>query len=806
MGTLLQDIRYAFRMLIKHMGFTAVALITIALGIGANTAIFSVVNTVLLRPLPYANPDQIVAFEGVNPSQGITDSNISVPDFMDWTNDTQVFSQTALYATGGAILAGGDAEPERVPRAVVTSSFFPLLGVQPALGRAFISEEDRAEGEPVAILSHGLWQRHYGGNSNVLGSKVTISGRSVTIVGVMPAGFDFPEKSQLWTSLRMNPTEERRDNRSYSAIARLNPGATLAEAQSQLSTINKRLAQQFKDTNNGWDVRSSRLQDILVREAKPALVALLGAVGFVLLIACANVGNLLLARAAARQREMAIRAALGASRARVIRQMLTESVMLSTIGGIIGVLLSVWLTDLLVSISPRNAPRFDEVTLDYRVLVFAAVVSCLTGVLFGLAPALQAAKTNVSGSLKDGGRGTGDSYRRNRVRSVLLVSEVALSLMLLVGAGLLIKSFQRLRDVNPGFNAERVVTMSIALPSAKYPRDKRVEFFRQLVERLNTIPGVQSAGAALMLPLGGSGYSIGRAFISEGRPMTPEESANASYSLATPRYFQTMQIPLIAGRDFNDRDTPKSPMVVIVNQTMAQRCFGSAQNALGKKLTIWRDEKFPREVVGVVGDVKLSTIDADAGAQMYVPQQQDDDWNFLSLAVRSASADAAGLTPAIRREILAIDKDQPVYNVQTMEDVAAKSIGSHRVSVLLFSAFAGVALMLAAIGIYGVMAYSVTQRTQEIGIRMALGAQTFDVLKLVVKQGMSLTLVGIVVGLAGAFALARMLASLLFGVGTTDPMTFLGVSLLLSVVALLACYIPARRATKLNPTIALANN
>ncbi len=804
MNTLLQDLRYGFRMLLKHKGFTAVAIVALGLGIGANTAIFSLVNGVLLRPLPFPDAERIVYFEGQNQPQGITDSNISMPDYQDWAKQTDLFAQTALFATGNANLAADSAEPERVPRASVTSGFFSVLGVQPVVGRAFLPEEDRPNAEPVAILSHGVWKRRFGSDREIIGKKISISARPVTVVGVMAAGFEFPEQTQLWSNLPLNPDEEPRDNRSLSAIARLKEGVDLKQAQSQISTINAQLGQSFQDTNKGWDAHLAVLHERLVREAKPALLALLGAVAFVLLIACANVANLLLARSAARQKEMAIRTAMGASRGRVIRQMLTESVLLSTLGGIAGLLLSVWLTDLLLSLVPEGAPRLDEVHIDYRVLAFALAVSALTGVLFGLAPALQVSKLDVSGSLKEGGR-TGEGHRRTSARSLLLIGEVALSLVLLIGAGLLIKSFLRLQDVQPGFNPQHVLVTSVSLPGAKYKEPgQRAEFFHQLTERLKVIPGVQAAGGAINLPLGASNYGIGRAFIPDGRPLTVDESTNGSYATITGDYFRALQIPLLAGRVFEERDTESAPKVVVINEAAAKRHFGSIQGALGKRLTIWRDEKFPREIVGVVGDTKVTTLDAESGAQMYVPHAQDASWGFMALVIRTAG-DPSAFAPVLRREVQMMDKDQPVYNVRTMEDVVMNSIGTRRLSMQLFSIFAAAALLLAAVGIYGVMAYSVTQRTQEIGIRMALGAQGGDVLRMVVRQGMTLALIGIGVGLAGALGLTRVLANLLFGVNATDPITFTAIALLLASVALLACYLPARRAAKLDPMKALAH-
>jgi putative ABC transport system permease protein len=544
---------------------------------------------------------------------------------------------------------------------------------------------------------------------------------------------------------------------------------------------------------------------------KPSLLALLGAVGFVLLIGCANVANLLLARSAARQKEIAIRAAMGASRTRVLRQMLTESILLSAIGGVAGLVLSIWLTDLLMSMLPEGAPRLEQIGIDYRVLTFALGVSALTGILFGIVPALQASKLDVTSALKEGGR-SGEGHRRTSARSLLLIGEVALSLILLVGAGLLIKSFLRLQEVRPGFNAHNVLIANLALQGAKYKDQQFVEFFRQLKERLEAVPGVQAAGGSVNLPLNASGYAIGRGFIPEGRPLTVDENRDAMFSTITGDYFRALQIPLLSGRTFEPRDNADGPKVVIINETTAKRHFGSPAAAIGKRLSVWsafrghrRDEKFMREIVGVVGDTKTGSLTGDGGAQIYVPHGQDSQWNFMGLVIRTAG-DPAAFATTLRREVQALDKDQPIYNVRTMDDVVANSLGTRRVSMQLFTVFAIAALLLAAVGIYGVMAYSVTQRTQEIGIRMALGAQKGDVLRLVVRQGMILAAIGVVVGLIGAFGLTRVMGSLLFSVRPDDPVTFLAISLLLIAVAFVACYLPARRAAKLNPVIALARN
>jgi putative ABC transport system permease protein len=800
----MNDLRFALRQLRKSPGFTLIAVITLALGVGANTAIFSLVNGVLLRPLPFPESERILYFEGQNPSQGIVDSNVSYLDFIDWSQQTEIFASAAAYYTGSANLGADGAEPERVPRAGVTTSFFNVLGVQPLLGRAFRPEEDQPNTQTVAIISHGLWKRRFGSDPNIIGKQVQVSARSMTIVGVMPPGFEYPEQTQVWATSGVVLSEEPRENRSWSVIARVNPGVNLRQAQSRVSAINAQLAKQFPETNKGWDAKLSILHERLVRELKPSLLALLGAVGAVLLIACANVANLLLARSAARQKEVAIRAAMGASRARVVRQMLTESLLLSAIGGLAGVLLSVWLTDVLISILPEGAPRIDQVGIDYRVLGFALAVSALTGVVFGLAPALKASRLDVSSSLKEGGR-TGEGHRRTSARSLLLIGEVALSLVLLVAAGLLIRSFVRLQEVRLGFNPHNVLVACIALPGAKYKEEQRPEFYRQLVERLQNSPGVQAVGGGVNLPLYATNYAIGRGFIPEGRPITVDEAFDASYSTITGDYFRALQIPLLAGRTFDARDNADGPKVAVVNESLAQRHFGSVAAAIGKRLNIWRDEKFPREIVGVVSDTKAGELVAASGAQIYVPHAQEQSWGFMGMVVRTAS-DPAAFANTLRREVQAIDKDQPIYNVRTFDDVVMNSLGTRRVSMQLFTVFAIAALLLAAVGIYGVMAYSVTQRTQEIGIRMALGAQKGDVLRLVVRQGMTLTVIGIIAGLAGAFALTRVMANLLFGVGASDPATFFGLSLLLIGVAFIACYLPARRAAKLDPMIALARN
>jgi putative ABC transport system permease protein len=800
MDSLLKDIRFAIRSLLKRPGFTAIAVITLALGIGANSAMFTTVNAVLLRPLPYPESDRIVLLEGVNPGKGITQSNMSMPDLADWQSQTTVFEKIAGFISGGSLLTSGD-ETERVRGASVTSDFFPLFRTNASLGRTLQPDDSQKGKDTVVVLSHGLWERRFGADKNIVGSNVLIGGESTSIVGVMPPGFDYPGQSELWVPLSLDPAKERRDNRYLGVITRLKPGLTIPQAQAEMNTINQRLAQSYVETNSGWNVKLTELRERLVGAMRTSLLVLLGAVAFVLLIACANVANLLLARATVRHREIAVRAALGASRWRIVRQLMTESVLLSIIGGGAGLLLGIWLTKLLISVSPPNTPRFDEIRPDARVFAFTLGLTILTGLLFGLAPALQSSRIDLNERLKEGGRGGSGGGTHIRMRRLMMVSEIALSFMLLVGAGLLIKSFMRLRDVSPGFNPENVLTMRVSLMPSKYPKgEPRVQLLNQGLARLKTLPGVESSGAVLSLPLGGDTFNVGRGYIREGRPATPEESGNATYLAATPDYFRTLKIPLINGRVFTDQDTEQTKMVVVVNETMARKLW-PGESPVGRRITIWRDEQFPREIVGIVGDVKPA-LDTEAGPQMYVPYAQDSGWGSMSLVIRTIG-EPGSIAAAVRSEIRTLEKGIPVYNVKTMNEVLMTSVGPRRTPMLLLSAFAAVALLLAMIGIYGVTAYYVTERTQEIGIRMALGAQMGDVMKLVLKGGMTLALVGIGAGLVGAYLLTRLMSSLLFGVKPTDVITFVAVSLCLLVTALLACYLPARRATKVDPLVAL---
>ncbi|HJS24246.1 MAG TPA: ABC transporter permease, partial [Pyrinomonadaceae bacterium] len=617
METLIKDLRYGVRSFLKRPSFLVIAISTLALGIGATTAMFTVVNSVLLRPLQFPEPERIVLLNGVNPKQGITESNVSVPDTVDWQKQSQSFEQIAAYITGGFFLSTGD-ETERVRGAGVSTDFFPLFKTNPISGRTFQPQDFQEGAESVVVISHALWQRRFGGTTDVVNRKITLNGRPSTIVGIMPAGFIYPRDAEIWSAFPLNADTQARENRFVSVVTRLKPGVPLSQAQAELDTINQRLAQNYVDTNTGWGVQLLELRESLVGELRTSLLILLGAVAFVLLIACANVANLLLARAAYRQKETAVRTALGASRMRVVRQLLTESVMLSVVSGVLGLALSLWLIKLLIAIVPENTPRMDEIGIDLRVFGFALGVTVLAGLLFGLVPALQTSRPNLNETLKDNGQRGSETGERNRVGSLLIVSEIALSFVLLAGAGLLIKSFMHLREIDPGFNPENVLAMRLTLPPGKYKQgEPRVQIFKQLVDQVKATPGVQSAAAILSLPLGGDQFNVGRFVISEGRPMTADEQINAQHLAITPDYFQTLQIPLKAGRHFTEQDTLQSTKVVIINEKLA-RLLWPGENPIGRRFTIWRDEKFPREVVGVVGDTKAS-LDEDAWQQMYVP-------------------------------------------------------------------------------------------------------------------------------------------------------------------------------------------
>jgi len=800
MENLIKDLRYGIRSFLKRPGFLVIAVSTLALGIGATTAMFTVVNSVLLRPLHFPEPERIVLFEGMNPRQGITQSNMSIPDIVDWQRQSQSFEQIAGFVSGGIFLGIGD-ETERVRGTAVSDGFFPLFKTSPLSGRVLQTDDAQPGREPAIVISYALWQRRFGGNNNVVNSKVTLNGKPATIVGIMPAGFNYPYDAETWTPLPLDAASERRDNRYVEVVGRLKPGMSMPQAQTEIDTINQRLAQNYAETNTGWGVRLTELRESLVGNLRTSLLILLGAVAFVLLIACANVANLLLARAMYRQKEIAVRTALGASRLRIVRQLLTESVLLSVVSGVLGLALSVWLIKLLIAISPPNSPRVDEIAIDLRVFGFTLAVTVLAGILFGLFPALQTSRPNLNETLKDSGQRGSASGTHNRAGSLLIVSEIALSFVLLAGAGLLIKSFMSLRAIDPGFNPNNVLAMRLSLPPGKYRQgEPRAQIYKQLVEQVKATPGVQSAAFILSLPLEGDTFNVGRGVIREGRPASPEEQTNARHLAVTPDYFQTLQIPLKAGRTFTDQDNLQNQKVAIVNEKMARQLW-PGENPIGKRFTIWRDEKFPREVVGIVGDTKQS-LDKDASNQMYVPYAQDPTWGSLSLVVRTAGEPTA-LAGSVREAIRAVDKAVPNYNLKTMNDVVSTSAAPRRVPMLLLSAFAGIAMLLAMLGIYGVTSYYVTQRTHEIGVRMALGAQIADVLKLVIKRAILLALIGIGFGIVGAVAVTRYLTTLLFGVKPIDVVTFVGVAIVLAVVVLVACLVPARRAAKIDPLEAL---
>jgi putative ABC transport system permease protein len=797
--------RYGVRMLWKSPGFMLVAIFTLALGIGANSAIFSVVNAVLLRPLAFKNPETLVRVKGELKKQGVDQEPLSYPDFVDLKAQSQMLESLAAYNQTSGALTGSGGEPERLRGANVSAELFPLLGIPPVIGRTFSPEEDRVGGAPVVVLSHALWQRRFGSDPHIVGQQIMLNGRSTTVLGVMAPDFNFPIQAaqrDYWMPLVPSVGERatQRGSHYLNVIGRLKPGATLAQAASDTTALGARLEEQYPDSNVGFSLAVVAAHEDVVKDVKPALLVLLGAVGFVLLIACANVANLLLARAAGRAKEIAIRTALGASRLRVVRQLLTESVLLSLTGGTLGLLLAVWGVDLLIAASPADIPRVKEMGLDVRVLLFTLGISVLTGLIFGLAPAVQSSKLDLNESLKEGGRGSTEGLRRNRVRSLLIVVEVALSLVLLISAGLLIKSFMRLRDVNPGFNPNNVLSVSISLPQVKYADEaKQAAFYRDVLERIRETPGVVSAGGIFTLPLSGSNRV--NTFDIVGRPSNPEELPEGNDRVATPDYFRAMGIPVIKGRVFTERDDANAPPVVIVNESLARRYF-AGEDALGKRMII--SDKYPQgnEIVGVVGDVRHKSLDVEGGAEFYRSYLQSPAAS-MSLVVRTERADPASIASSIRSAVQQVDKDQPISNIQTMDQLLADSVAQRRFNMLLLGIFACVALILAAVGIFGVMSYSVTQRTHEIGIRMALGAQGSDVLKLVVGQGMSLALIGVALGLLASVIMTRVMSNLLFGVSATDPLTFAGVSLLLTVIALIACYIPARRATRVEPVIAL---
>src|SRR5262245_12409978 len=813
MDTLLQDLRYGARMLLKHPGFTLIAVLTLALGIGANTAIFSVVNGVLLRQLPYEEPERLALIRQQALSHGLESLPIAASEFTDYRNQTQSFTHLTAFDTADFNLTGGDL-PERVSGARVSASLFPLLGVKPQLGRTFSADENEPGRNNVVLLSHALWSRRFAADPGIIGGTLALSGHSYTVIGVMPPSFQFPmslfgmkggtftHPAESWPPLAFSADLLRvRNSRWLGVIGRLKPGVTLAQANADVDAVAKRMPQQYPENYppEGWGSKAYSLHEQIVGRMRLPLLILLGAVSLVLLIACANVASLLLARSTVRRKEIAVRAALGASRRRITRQLLTESLLLAFCGGGLGLLIALWGTNQLVSLSAQTLPRMKEVSLDGRVLGFTLAISMLTGLFFGLAPVIEASKLNLNEVLNEGGRTMTGSAGQKRLRSLIVVAEFALALMLLIGGGLLSRSFWRLQNVSPGFDPENLLTFQITLPWKSYPGSQYVgAFFQQAVARIARLPGFKAVGAASILPLSGSNNDEG--FVIEGRPYRDiKDLGDEEFRAVTPDYFRAIGIPLLKGRFFNDADNADAPGVTIINQAFAERHF-RGEEPVGKRIT--RDG--PRgtnlhwiTIVGVVGDVRHSGLNLETKPEFYMPHLQEPR-SSMSLVARVGS-DPVGLSATIRREIRALDAQLPVYTLRTMDRIVAESVAPQRLSPLLFGGFAALSLTLSAIYIYGVMSYAVAQRMHEIGIRVALGARSRDVLKLVVTQGMKPAMAGIAIGLAAAFGLTRLMRNLLFDVSATDPLTFAVITLLLATIGLFACWIPARRATKVDP-------
>jgi len=812
MGNLVQDLKHGFRTLLRSPGFTTVAVIVLALGIGANTAIFSVVNAVLLQPLPFPDPARLVQIWHVPPAKsfpGFTRFSVSAANYSDWAAQNRSFEQTAIFAFSAANLAGRD-RPETVRMARVSAGFFPALRVQPLLGRTFAPSEDQLGHGHVVILSYAFWQSHFGSDPGVVGQSISFDGQPYSIVGVMRANFRFPEFAQAWIPMAWSDQERSvRGEHHYGVIARLKPGVALPQSQAEMSSISSRLEQQYPEDDKGWGAVVVPLREQLVGEIRLPLLVLLGAVAFVLLIACANVMNLVLARMLSRQKEAAIRAVLGASRARVLQQVMAETLLLALAGGALGLFLAQFGVSLIVAFFGDNLPHTSEIRLDAWVLGFTLLVSLATGVVAGLAPAWRLTRANLNDALKLGLGRTDADTGGGRLRSVLVVSEVALSLVLLIGSGLLIRSLWMLRRVDPGMDTHNVLTMYLPVSNSRFATPAaQTAYFDQVLRRVQALPGVESAGAIDSLPLDGGGSS--EPIVIEGRPAgAMSEQPEVGVRLVSPGYFSALRLHLLRGRTFNDSDAAGGQPVIVISASMARRFWGQ-EDPLGKHLTISFSPQFSREIVGIVGDVKQDGLDvADTEATLYIPMNQTSvssmgGWHSfgMSLAVRT-STEPAAMSSAISGAIHQVDPDQPVAEVRTMDEVLTQSISPQRFNMLLLAAFAGLALLLAAVGIYSVLSYTVRRRSREIGIRIALGAQLRDVLRMVVLDGMKPALLGLAIGLAGAFALGRVLAGLVFGVSPSDPATFAAVSFLLAMVALLAILVPAFRATRVDPMTVL---
>jgi len=806
MNALLQDLRYGARMLWKSPGFTLIAVITLALGIGANTAIFSVIDALMLRPLPFREPDKLFQVWESNVKLGYKEIDASYPNFADWRDQNQVFEQIAIYSSGTYNLAGA-AEPERAEGAIVSPAFFPLLGVKPMLGRVLAPEEDHPNKVFSVVMSERLWRRRFSSDPQIIGRTISLDLESFTVVGVVPNISDLaglPNDTDIWIPISHGFAFGTRDGHGYQVMARLKQGVTREQAQADMDRIAGSLAIRHPDSNTGQGVRLIPLQEQIVGDFKLALLALLGAVLFVLLIASANVANMLLARAAGRQKEISIRAALGAGRLRLVRQLLAESLLLAGLGGAAGLLLAVWGVYLLVAFGPAELPRAGEVAVDMRALGFTFAVSLLTGIIFGLAPALQATATDLNETLKEGIRGATGSAGYRRMRSLLVVSEIALSLALLVGAGLLMRSFLKLQAVDPGFNPNNMLTMRVGLEGPNYKKaESRIAFYDQLLDKIKALPGVQYVGVRSYIPLVPADNYANNSFAIEGRLYDPANPPTAYYNTVSPDLFRTMEIPVSKGRPFNEHDDQKAQKVIIINETLARRYFPGV-DPIGKRMTL--NEENPKEedwatIVGVVKDTKPLALDGKPAPEMYMPFAQRPG-RYMALMIRTTNKPES-VAAAVRRNVLALDRNQLAYGLRTFEGVMSEAVAKPRFRTSLLGVFAAVALILAMVGVYGVMSYAVTQRTREIGIRMALGAEPRDALKMVLRQGAKLAAAGVAIGSGAAAALTWLIKGLLFEVRAADPVTFVTAPLLLAGVALLACYVPARRATKVDPIVAL---
>ena len=797
MQDVIKDVRYALRVLARKPMFTAVAVITLALGIGATTAIFSVVYGVLLRPLNYPEPEQLVVLRESNPSKQ-PDAQIAPGNFLEWQRQNTVFSDLAAYRNVSYNLTA-DGDPERLLAARVSAGLFKMLSVQPLLGRAFSAEEDQPGREKVVIVSEGLWQRRFGSDPNIVGRSLKLSGEDFTVVGVVSNEFRLPDqrKRELWTPIAFTETETRLHHARYiEAIARLKPGVSLAQAEAEMTAIAGRLAQANAATNQGWTVKLARVLDFTVGDARKILWILFAAVGIVLLIACSNVSSLLLARAATRQKEIAIRVAIGAGRVRIARQLATESLVLALLGALAAWPIAVWGLQALLAIAPADLPRLAEVTIDKRALLFTLGVTLLTALLVGLVPMLQLAKTDVNHALKQGGD---RAFGRGHIGNLLIAAEVALAFVLLIGGTLLLRSIWNAYQVDPGFDEHNALAVTLQVSEKKYANKQQIaSLSQQLIHDVSTLPGVRATGIARILPIV---HDLSIGYYLEGQPRESDENLPiTNYSAVSPDYFNAMGIPLIAGRAFTERDAQESPRVAIVSAQMAQEAFGGA-NPIGKRINVATGPESFREIVGVVGDVMQKGFADRIRPHVYEPFAQAPT-PFMTLVVRTSS-DPSALVPAIREKVLALDHELPLQRVTTLDQFIPDSIRTQRFASRLMAAFAGIALVLAIAGIYGVVSYSVAQRTRDLGIRVALGAQVTDVMTLVLKQGMRFVLAGEAIGLAAAYSLSEYIRVALYGVTPTDTLTFITVGVGLFLVALAACYVPARRASRVDPMVAL---